>query len=204
MQIWSTLIAGLVSVGIQEWMRHNVEDICTPTQKDGFICASGRTIFNASIIWSIPKYLFSPGQRYNAIMYFFLIGALAPFFTYALYKKWPHKWYGKINAPVFFTGPGNIPPATPYNYSVYFVASLIITTVKNKWPRWHGKYNFVMGTTVETGVAVAVVVIFLCIQYPGGTLSWWGNTVWKNTLDYEGTPYYTLQEGEKYGPDKWW
>ncbi|AOA64864.1 Proton-coupled oligopeptide transporter [Komagataella phaffii CBS 7435] len=204
MQIWSTLIAGLVNVGIQEWMRHNIKDICLTSQPDGFICANGRTIFNASIIWSLPKYLFSPGQRYNAIMYFFLIGAFAPFFTYALHKKWPHRWFGKINAPVFFTGPGNIPPSTPYNYSVYFVASAILTTIKNKWPRWHGKYNFVMGAAVETGVALAVVLIFLCVQFPGGTLEWWGNTVWKDTLDVKGTPFYTLPEGETFGPDKWW
>jgi OPT family small oligopeptide transporter len=204
LQMWSTLLAGLVNVGVQEWMRSNIDDICSTTQSDGFICAGGRTIFNASIIWSIPQYLFSPGQRYNAIMYFFLIGAICPIFTYILYKKYPNKWYSKLNAPVFFTGPGNIPPSTPYNYGCYFIVSFILMRIKNRWAKWDAKYRFVLGAAIESSVALAVVIIFLCVQYPGGVLNWWGNSVYKNTIDYEGTPFYTLKEGETFGPKKWW
>ncbi|KAH3671463.1 hypothetical protein WICMUC_004595 [Wickerhamomyces mucosus] len=208
MQIYSTLWAGCINVGIQRWMRFNIEDICSTSQSNGFICANGRTIFNASIIWSIPKYLFSPGQRYNPFMYFFLIGAVAPLITYFLHKRWPTRWFGKINAPVFFTGPGNIPPSTPYNYSCYFFLGFLLHQIKTRYQRWHAKYNFVLGAGVETGVAVAVVIIFLCVQYPmaskGKSWTWWGNSVYKDTIDYKGTPFYTLKKGETFGPDKWW
>ena len=61
-----------------------------------------------------------------------------------------------------------------------------------------------MGAAVETGVAIAVVVIFLCVQYPGGKLNWWGNTVAKNTYDGMSKKYYTLKKGETFGPKKWW
>lgn len=208
MQIYSTLWAGLVNVGIQRWMRFHIEDICSTSQENGYTCAGGRTIFNASIIWSIPKFLFSPGRRYNCFMWFFLIGLVCPFITYALHKKWPHKWYGKINSPVFFTGPGNIPPATPYNYSCYTALAFVIYYIKRRWPKWHAKYNFVLGAGVEAGVALAVVIIFLCVQFPMSSnhksFTWWGNTVYKNTIDWKSTPLYKLESGKTFGPDTWW
>lgn len=204
-QIWSTIIASFVNVGIQEWMRSNIKDICSSDQSQGFTCANGRTIFNASIIWALPKYLFSPGQRYNAIMWFFLIGTFVPVGTWLLWKRSPNKWYGRLSAPVFFTGPGNIPPSTVYNYSLYFVASFFLNKfIKDRWPRWHAKYNFVLGAAVESGVAFATVIIFLCVSYPGGSLTWWGNTVYKNTYDWKSKPYYKLKTGDTFGPEKWW
>lgn len=204
MQVYSTLLAGVINVLIQEWMRHNVKDICSTTQSDGFICANGRTIYNAAIIWSLPKYLFSAGQRYNPIMYFFIIGFATPFITYVLYKKYPNRWFAKINVPIFFTGPGNIPPSTPYNYGCYFVLSTVLVTIRRYWAPWYRKYGYIMGAGIESGIAIATVVIFLAVQYPGGKLTWWGNTVWKDTLDYKGKPYYTLKKGETFGPDRWW
>lgn len=204
-QIYATIIAGLVQVGIQEWMIHNIDGLCTPDQRDGFSCANGRTVFNASIIWSLPKYLFSPGRLYNPLMWFFLIGLVLPFIVYGLQKLWRKNDFLKyINIPVFFTGPGNIPPSTPYNYTMFFALSFVLNVIRKRWSRWYSKYNYVMGAAVETGVAIAVVVIFLCVQYPGGKLNWWGNTVAKNTYDGMSKKYYTLKKGEKFGPKKWW
>lgn len=203
-QIYSTLLAGVTQVLVQRWMRFHIKDICSTSQPDGFICASGRTITNAAIIWSIPQYLFTPGQKYSPLLLFFIIGPVFTIGAWLLHKKWPHRWIGKINAPLFFVGPGNIPPSTPYNYSCYFALSFLVNKIKNRWPRWDAKYRYVMGAAVETGVAVAVVIVFLCVQYPGGTLKWWGNTVYRDTIDFKGTPYYTLGKGETFGPDKWW
>lgn len=204
-QIYASLISGLVNVGIQEWMRHNIDGICSKTQKDGFICSNGRTIFNASIIWSLPQYLFSPGRIYNPLMWFFLIGLVVPFIVFFLQKKFPSNQFLKYcHSPVFFTGPGNIPPSTPYNYSLFFATSFLLNEIRKRWPRWFGKYNFVMGSGVEAGVALSVTIIFLCVQYPGGKINWWGNSVWKNTYDHQYKKFYHLNKGETFGYDKWW
>lgn len=204
-QIYATIISGLVNVGIQEWMRTNIKDICTTTQADGFTCANGRTIFNASIIWSLPKYLFSPGRIYNPLMWFFLIGLLAPIVVFLIQKKFPKVSFFKyLHTPVFFTGTNNIPPSTPYNYSLFFGMSFMLFLIRKNWPLWFSKYNFVTGAGVETGVAIAVVIIFLCVQFPGGHLDWWGNTVYKNTGDLKSQKFYVLKEGETFGYDKWW
>ncbi|SMN20085.1 similar to Saccharomyces cerevisiae YJL212C OPT1 Proton-coupled oligopeptide transporter of the plasma membrane [Maudiozyma saulgeensis] len=204
-QIYATIISGLVSVGIQEWMRKNIENFCSADQKDGFTCSNGRTVFNASIIWSMPKYLFSPGRIYNPLLWFFLIGVILTIIVYIVQRKFPNNEFLKhIHTPIFFTGPGGIPPSTPYNYSLFFAMSSILFTIKRYWPKWFSKYNFVMGAGVEAGVAIAVVVIFLCVQYPGGKLNWWGNSVYKNTYDYKYKKFYTLEKGEKFGYQNWW
>lgn len=206
LQIVGTLVAGLANVGVQQWMRFHIKDICTTTQSSGFTCANGRTIFNASIIWGAvgPAKLFSPGKRYNAFMYFFLIGLFAPFVTYFFHKRFPKHWISKINAPVFFTGPGNIPPSTIYNYSLYFIISFGFNHYIRKWYKaFHVKYTFILSAAIDSGVSIAAVIIFLCVSYPAGALSWWGNTVYNDTMDGDYAKYYTLGEGETFGPTTW-
>lgn len=205
-QIVGTLVAGLVNVGVQQWMRGHIDNICTPNQVDGFTCANGRTIFNASIIWGAvgPAKLFSPGKRYNAFMWFFLIGFFAPFFTFLLKRKFPKLWLSKLNAPVFFTGPGSIPPSTVYNYSLFFIVCYGFNHYIRKWFRaFHVKYTYVLSAAIDSGVSFSAVIIFLCVSYPAGALYWWGNTVFDNTDDGRYAKFYTLSEGETFGPTEW-
>ena len=51
-QIVATIFAGTSQLAVQAWMFSNVEEICSPTQKDGFICPSTTVFGNASIIVS--------------------------------------------------------------------------------------------------------------------------------------------------------
>jgi hypothetical protein len=52
-QVVAAVVAGTVQLGVQAWMFSTIEDICTPDQKDGFICP-GTTVFGtASIIVSL-------------------------------------------------------------------------------------------------------------------------------------------------------
>ena len=65
-QVVATVIAGTVQLGVQAWMFTNIPDMCTPTQKDGFICPSTEVFGTASIIWGAigPALQFSKGQIY--------------------------------------------------------------------------------------------------------------------------------------------
>jgi OPT family oligopeptide transporter len=49
-QVVATVISGTVQLGVQYWLFSNVEDICSPTQKNGFICPATTVFGNASII----------------------------------------------------------------------------------------------------------------------------------------------------------
>ena len=65
-QVVATVIAGTVQLGVQAWMFTNIEGMCTPDQKDHFICPSTEVFGTASIIWGVigPARQFSKGQIY--------------------------------------------------------------------------------------------------------------------------------------------
>ena len=49
-QVVATVIAGTVQLAVQAWLFSNIEDLCSTTQKDGFICPSTTVFGTASII----------------------------------------------------------------------------------------------------------------------------------------------------------
>jgi len=65
-QIVSTVITCIWVTFIQDWMLNNIEDICTPQQKQGFICPGPTVFATASVIFGAvgPRRLFSPGAPY--------------------------------------------------------------------------------------------------------------------------------------------
>lgn len=67
------------------------------------------------------------------------------------------------------------------------------------------RYNYIFSAALDSGLAIALVVIFFALQLPKGgiNLNWWGNTVWQNTADALGAPFYTLAPGQTFGPTSW-
>lgn len=65
-QVLATIVAGTTQLGVQAWMFTNIEDMCSPTQKDNFVCAGTEVFGTASIVWGVigPELQFSRGQVY--------------------------------------------------------------------------------------------------------------------------------------------
>ena len=65
---------------VQEWFLDNVEDICLPHQRQGYICPGSNTFFTASVIWGAvgPRRLLSPGAIHSKLLWFMFIGFSAP------------------------------------------------------------------------------------------------------------------------------
>ena len=82
-QVIATIIGGTVQLGVQAWMFTNINDICMPDQPDGFVCPYTSVFGTASIIWGVigPARQFSSGQVYYGLVFFFLVGFLAPLIT---------------------------------------------------------------------------------------------------------------------------
>lgn len=179
-QVIASLVSCFVVTLVQDWMLANIEDICTPRQKDGFTCP-GTTVFaTASLFWGGigPKRMFSPGSPYNALLWFFLIGALLPIPFYLLARRFPLSPWRYINIPIFFAGLGAMPPASGINYiSWAFVGFMFNYVIRKYHFRWWMRYNYILSAALDAGVAIAVVVIFFVLQYPKGgiELNWWGN-----------------------------
>ncbi|OBZ80073.1 Glutathione transporter 1 [Grifola frondosa] len=209
-RIIATILGSFVCVGVQQWMFAHVEDFCQPDQKDGFVCLDTTTFATSSIIWGGigPRRLFSPGAMYNPILWFFLLGAILPIPFYFLARRYPLSYFRYVNFPVFFAGLGSMPPATGINYSSWAMVGAFFQWFMRRFHfRWWMRYNYILSAALDTGVAVGLILVFFFLQYIKGgvTLNWWGNTVWVNTFDSNGTPFYTVAENQTFGllPGTW-
>ncbi|KAG6331009.1 hypothetical protein ID866_8080 [Astraeus odoratus] len=212
-QVIATMISGTVQLGVQAWMFTNIPDMCSPSQKDGFICPSTEVFGTASIIWGVigPQRQFSRGQVYYALLYFFLLGALCPLIAWLISLKWPNSWIRYVNFPVIFSGTGYIPPASAVNYVPWAIVGFIFNfLIRRRYFSWWTKYNYILSAALDSGLGVSIVLIFFILQYPAnGTIGlntiqkWWGNTVYLNTADAQALPLLPLPASGTFGPSHW-
>lgn len=183
-------------------------------KKSGFICPNTEVFGTASIIWGVigPARQFSKGQIYYALVFFFPLGVLLPIIAWLLSRRFPNSWVRYINFPVVLSGTGRIPPANAVNYVTWAIVGFTFQyLIRRRHFSWWTKYNYVLSAALDSGVAISVVLIFFCLQYPkNGTIglnniqAWWGNNVFYNTADYLGTPLKTLARGQAaFGPSRW-
>lgn len=179
-QVVASVVSCFVVTGVQDWMLANIEDICTPDQKNGFICPSTNVFATATLVWGGigPRRLFGPGALYSPLLWFFLIGALLPIPFYLLARRFPLSFWRYVNIPIFFAGLGSVPPATGINYMSWtFVGFLFNHVIRKYHFKWWMRYNYILSAALDAGVAISVIVIFFCLQFPknGFELNWWGN-----------------------------
>ncbi|KAE9392630.1 small oligopeptide transporter, partial [Gymnopus androsaceus JB14] len=199
-QTFATIVAGTTQLGVQAWMFKNIRGLCDHDQPDGFTCVSTTVFGSASILWGVigPARIFSKG-----LLFFFLVGLVAPILHWIAHVKRPSSWTRYINFPLIFTGTGLLPPATSINYVPWAIVGFIFQyLIRRRHFSWWTKYNYVLSASLDSGVAVSTVVIFFCLQFPAaGSIgahtvqTWWGNTVFENTADGQGLSLLTPPNG---------
>ncbi|KAN0137489.1 oligopeptide transporter, partial [Lactarius tabidus] len=212
-QVVATIVSGTTQLIVQAWIFSNVEGVCSPTQKDGFICPTTTVFGNASIIWGVigPQRLFSHGQRYYGLVFLFLLGAVLPIIQWILHKRFRFAILRYLNFPLLFTALLEMPPATPLNFVPWVLVCFLFNyVIRRRYFRWWAKYNYVLSAALDASYSIGTVVIFFTLQYPdNGRIglntiqTWWGNTVYTKTADYQGVAFKTLAEGETFGPKSW-
>lgn len=206
-QFVATVWGSLVQVCVLKWAQGSIEGVCDEHQRSHFTCPGARVFFNASIIWGVigPERLFSPGQLYYKLVFFFILGALLPVVNWLILKKWPNSMIRYLNWPVFFSGTGLIPPATPYNYGAYCMVGIFFGYyIKRKWFHWWTKYNYSLSAGLDISLAWSSLIIFLALSLTNTMApSWWGNNVIE-TIDYnDDAIQIVLPEGESFGVTTW-
>ncbi|KAG1878964.1 OPT oligopeptide transporter protein-domain-containing protein [Suillus subluteus] len=224
-QVVAAAIAGTVQLGVQAWMFSNIPDMCSTTQKDGFICPNTEVFGTASFIWGVigPQRQFSSGQVYHALVYFFLFGAICPTIAWLISLKWPNSFIRYVKYEHFSRGHtnaafplssavwGTFPQPVRLNYVPWAIVGFIFQyVIRRRHFSWWTKYNYVLSAAMDSGLGISIILIFFCLQYPkNGTIglntvqSWWGNTVYLDTADGKSMPLLTLQEGSTFGPTTW-
>lgn len=125
------------------------------------------------------------------MLFFFILGGLAPIPLYWLARRYPLSFWRYVNMPLFLGGLGQLPPATGINFVSWAVVGFIFMFyLRRTHFRWWQRYNYILSAALDSGTAIALIFIFFCLQFPNGgiNLNWWGNTVWMNTFDAMGMP----------------
>ncbi|KAF9950768.1 hypothetical protein BGZ70_001236 [Mortierella alpina] len=180
-QVVSAVIASTLNLVTATWLLNTRPNICT---KEGypFTCRSTKTFYSASIIWGAvaPDRVFgnAEGAIYSPVQWGFLAGALLPLPFWFASKMYPHfKWLTFVHWPVLLAATSNMPPAQPYMYTNgLFIGFIFAFLLRRYRYHWWSRYNYLTSAALDSGVAVAGLVIFFCIQSWGGAMPfWWGN-----------------------------
>lgn len=94
--------------------------------------------------WGVigPQRQFSHGQMYYGLVFFFLVGFLAPLGQYLIHRRFKWNILKYLNFPLIFTGTGNMPPATPINYVPWVTFGFIFNyVIRRRHFGWWSKYN---------------------------------------------------------------
>ncbi|GAA5971328.1 hypothetical protein JCM3765_005835 [Sporobolomyces pararoseus] len=207
-QIVATALTSIVQVGVKRWLVDVVPDLCSERQAALLTCPIVRVFYSSSVIWGLigPSRQFGIGQMYNPILYWLLAGAVTPFFTWALSRRYPESIFRYINVPVALTGAIFMPPATGINFSSWFLVGFIFQYVlRRRRFRWWSKFNFVLSAGLDSGTVLSGIFIFLTLSLPKHgeiSLNWWGNDVYTKTLDWAGVSYKTVPP-EGFGRTSW-
>ncbi|KAI7667954.1 hypothetical protein KC318_g5549 [Hortaea werneckii] len=93
------------------------------------------------------------------------------------------------------------------NYSSWALTNFIFNYwIKSKFFPWWAKYNYIVAAAVDTGTALAGIIIFFAVSYPGYSFpDWWGNNVYLNTADGRGDAWKPMPESGYFGfPNGTW
>ncbi|KAJ9145129.1 Small oligopeptide transporter, OPT family [Pleurostoma richardsiae] len=207
-QVISTIWSSVVQIAVMNWAFGAIDGICDSDQSNHFTCPGGRVYFNASVIWGLigPQRIFGIGAIYSSMLWFFLIGAICPFISWFLARRYPRSFWKYICFPIIFGGAGMIPPATALNYLSWGVVGFAFNKlIRNRWRGWWMQYNYVTSAGLDVGLALSTILIFFTLSLTNTDMtSWWGANKALNTMDYQDTAIVrTLAPGETFGPTSW-
>lgn len=186
--------ASLVTPSVTGYVLYHVGNVCTPDAHNNMTCRSQQTAFNTQIIWGLfGSHLFSSGGRYQFIMYFFLVGAAVAAIVIALQWWKPNsKVFSKLSPTLLLSGAENMPTSTGLHYGTWFFLVLIFNwAIHRKHPHWWRRYNLILATALDCGVAIAAIIIYFAVTYTGGGAHyhWWATEVSSKGCDSKGCPY---------------
>ena len=203
-QTVATVVSTCVAMAILNWQATGIKDVCTPQAQAKFYCPGHSTFFTASVIWGTlgPSKMYGKDGPYFVLVFGFLVGTFLPIPFYLLMKKLPNsKIIRGFHCPAFLAGALHW---APYNLShawpMVLVAYIFQVYIRKRYLAWWQKYNYILSTGFDCGIAIAGIVTFFALQWKEVNIGWWGNDVVSQGADaWPGTP--RLQPPSRPGSD---
>ncbi|XP_058080594.1 oligopeptide transporter 4-like [Magnolia sinica] len=180
-QFVGTIIAGTINLSVAMWLLNSIENICHDellSPNSPWTCPGDRVFFDASVIWGLvgPKRIFGSLGNYAALNWFFLGGALGPFFVWLLHKAFPKQtWIPLINLPILLGATAYMPPATALNYNSWALVGTIFNFFIFRYQKkWWQRYNYVLSAALDAGVAFMGVLLYFTLTMENRSVVWWG------------------------------
>ncbi|KAF9153163.1 hypothetical protein BG015_003950 [Linnemannia schmuckeri] len=201
-QLISAVISCIINLGTATWLINTRPNVCTPAGAP-FTCRSTKTFYSASIIWGAigPARVFGnkDDALYSPVQWCFLVSALLPLIFWALSKKFPNVgWLRLVHWPVLLAATSNMPPGLPYMYTNGLALGFIFAFWLRRYRyNWWSRYNYLTSAALDSGVAIAGLVIFFALQaWDISFPTWWGNPA-NGVLDH------CPLGGANYAGDSW-
>ncbi|KAK0582678.1 hypothetical protein LWI29_028439 [Acer saccharum] len=177
-QVTGTTISSIVSVAASWWLLSAVENICVLEKLpkgSPWTCPGMTVTYDNSVIWGVvgPMRIYYPDGVYSKLLYFFLIGGIAPLLIWALSKYFPEKkWIKSINIPNILGGASVLLIARAVNYWSWITVGVLFTVIiYNKYKDWWTKYNYVLANGLDLGVAFQSLLTSATLQINGDMIT---------------------------------
>ncbi|KAH7659580.1 Oligopeptide transporter OPT protein [Dioscorea alata] len=181
-QVVGTLISAMVHLGTAWWLMDSIPNICDRAKlspDNPWTCPGDHVFYDASVVWGLigPRRIFGDLGSYSAINWFFLIGAVLPVLVWIAHKAFPtQKWIRLITVPIMISALGEMPPATAVNYTTWITIGFLSGFVVYRYRRdWWQRHNYVLSGSLDAGLAFMAVLLYLCLEFEGIKINWWGN-----------------------------
>ncbi|KAK6905984.1 OPT family small oligopeptide transporter [Kwoniella mangroviensis CBS 8507] len=191
--VWSSL----VNCSVTWWALRHTANVCTSAAENNFVCRTAKTSFNTHIMWGLlGSKVFTKGGRYVEIYYFLFGAAAVTTIVFIMRRRFPDSKWALVSPTLIMNAGTLLPKNTGINFSSWFLVSFVFGyLIHKKKTAWWRKYNMITATALDSGVAIAVILIYFAITYTGAGahISWWGTKVQNSGCDANGCAHLSVE-----------
>jgi len=205
-QMIATLVSTFVCTVVLNFQMNNIPGVCTMEAPNRFTCPMVNSFFTASVLWGTigPKKIFGIGGMYSLLLLGFPLGIVISLGFWFVKKKFPKQtWLRQVHPVVMMMGATHW---APYNVGYIWpavpLAWLSWHYIRKRWLGLWSKFNFLLSSSLSASIAIAGLVMFFAVQWPGYELKWWGNEVSYRGCEGKLDPcrWLRLDKHEYFGP----
>ncbi|KAI8842549.1 OPT oligopeptide transporter protein-domain-containing protein [Chytridium lagenaria] len=130
--------------------------------------ATGYNVFlNAGAIWGAigPAKFFGPGSPYEWTLIGFALGLILPFIPWTMHRIFPNGYWHLVNVPLLVVFPGLGAGSTRSEMITPLVVGITVNYFVKKYRHaWWKKYAYVLSAALDSGLAIALTILFLGFQ----------------------------------------